>query len=72
MDTETISVRIGKDVYDRIVAIAEAEYRPIRGQIELLLADALQRRRQLRHGDTQSGQPVAALLSNGKDPARAV
>ena len=44
MDSETVSVKIGRRTYDRIKALAEADYRPIRSTIELLLADALTRR----------------------------
>ena len=45
MDTETVSVKIGKDAYERVKALAEADYgRSIRSTIELLLDDALARR----------------------------
>ncbi len=42
MDNATVSVKIGKDVYERIKARAEADYgRSIRSMIELLVGEAL-------------------------------
>ncbi len=45
MDSETVSVKIGKDAYERVKALAEADYgRSIRSTIELLLDEALLQR----------------------------
>ncbi len=42
MDSQTVSVKIGKDAYERVKALAEADYgRSIRSTIELLLDFAM-------------------------------
>ncbi len=41
MDTETVSVRIRKDTYSKVVALAEADFRPIVGMLEILLRDGI-------------------------------
>ncbi|HLF76201.1 MAG TPA: hypothetical protein VJB57_01810 [Dehalococcoidia bacterium] len=42
--TETVSVRIPKDLYLEIKALAKAEYRPLQSQLVLLLRAALKAR----------------------------
>ncbi len=55
MDTETVSVRIRKETYSRVVALAEAEFRPIVGMMELLLRDSIDARQA-----SLGGTPVAS------------